>query len=184
MRVVQRAPGVTQVQDRVQVLPPLLCEVLALLEPWRSAATTSSSGLTMRLDKGDAPLYARDEPLVVALHTPATFASHVYVDYYGSHGTMQHLLPNLSEPQHVFGPEAAYTVGRLDGPQPWRIAPPFGLELVTVIASKKPLFATPRFGAETAAAYLDTLRQALAQQSPGDLAVAFQLLTTREQPTP
>ena len=184
LRVVQRLPGVTQVQDRVQGLPPLLCEVLALLQPWRRAATTSSSGLTMRLDKGDAPLYASEEPLVIVLHTPATFARHVYVDYYGSHGPMQHLLPNPSEPQHVFGPDAAYTVGRLDGPQPWRIAPPFGLELVTVIASTKPLFATPRFGVEPVAAYLDTLRQALAQQAPDDLAVAFQLLTTREQPTP
>jgi type IV/VI secretion system ImpK/VasF family protein len=177
---VQRLPGVMQVQDTLQILPPLLCEVVALLKPWHHAAATTPAAVSMQLDKGQHPLYTSGDNMVIALRTPGAFASHVYVDYYNADGSIRHLLPNPHELTNTFGPATFYTVGRLDGPQPWQIAPPCGIELVTVIASTTPLFATPRLEVEPGASYLATLRQALAQRQPSEIAGTFHVLMTRE----
>ena len=49
-----------------------------------------------------------------------------------------------NETSNRLAPNSSYTVGQLNGPHPWSITPPFGRDLVTVIASKAPLFATAK----------------------------------------
>jgi microcystin-dependent protein len=79
-----------------------------------------------------------------------------------------------------FGRSQALTVQQLNG-QPLEIQAPFGIELVTVVASQIPLFLNPRAGTEDSAAYVNALRQALMQEeAKTTITATFSLLTTRD----
>lgn len=181
---VQSISGVTKVNDTFHIIPRPFCEVVELLEPIKKYAEDNNSGLGVRLGKPDPlPLYTRGEQLVVEIKGPATFQSHVYVDYYTADGAVSHLFPNADEARNVLDPHGSYIVGDLKGPKQWNIAPPYGLELVTVIASKTPLFSPPRFDlGESTRDYLGLLRQALRSVPPADVTATFHFITTRDQP--
>jgi type IV/VI secretion system ImpK/VasF family protein len=176
---VQRIKGVTRVNDQpLQIIPRPFCEVVELLEPLQERAEGQRFGLAMRLNKTEAkPIYRRDENLVVTVQTPTAFESHVYVDYYTADAGVGHLFPNSQERKNVFRPGSAVVVG--EG-MTWQIQPPFGLELVTVIASKTPLFLPPRLEpeSETAEAYLNVLRPAL--KSASEVVATFYFITTQD----
>jgi type IV/VI secretion system ImpK/VasF family protein len=173
-----------QVKDAFQTIPRPFCEVLDLLEPFKDRNAGQAFGLTATLNKqGDLPLYFHNENFVVEVKTPAKFESYVYVDYYSTNEVVGHLFPNAQETSNRFGPNASYTVGQSNGPQPWLILPPFGRDLVTVIASKTPLFSQPRPASESATAYLQALRQALPRDvSTSETAATFYFIKTQERP--
>jgi type IV/VI secretion system ImpK/VasF family protein len=173
-----------QVKDTLQTIPRPFCEVLDLLEPFKKRNEDQVFGLTASLNKqGDLPLYVGNENFLVEVKTPAKFDSYVYVDYYSTDESVGHLFPNEKETSNRLGPNRSYTVGQLNGPHPWLILPPFGRDLVTVIASKTPLFLQQRPASETATAYLKELRQALPRDvSTSETAATFYFIKTQEQP--
>ncbi len=180
--IVQSIEGVTKVQETLQIIPRPFCAVLELLEPLKHRAEAQALGLTAHLNKtGDPPTYMKDENLVVDFQTPK-FASYVYVDYYTADGGVGHLLPNPQQQQHFFQPGTSFTLGEVGSPVRWKILPPFGQELITVIASQAPLFSTPRFNPETAESYLIELRSALEQQAQADIAATFYFIKTQDRP--
>jgi hypothetical protein len=61
-----------------------------------------------------------------------------------------------------------------------RLQEPFGLELVTVIASKTPLFTAPRLGLEQTQSYITELQKAWPNDDT-DIATAFYFITTQGQ---
>jgi type VI secretion system protein ImpK len=177
----QRIRGVTQVNDTMQIIPWPFCEVVELLEPLKDYTETQRVGVTMQLNKPEVrPIYRRGENLVVSAQTPATFDSYLYVDYYTADQHVVHVFPNPAQSMNVMKPHVSFTIGALTGPQPWRIAPPFGLELVTVMASKAPLFLPPRMDQESAQAYLDMLRQVLHRVSQAEVSATFSFITTQD----
>jgi hypothetical protein len=173
-----------QIKDAFDVVAWPFCEVLDLLEPFKKRNEEQALGLTTRLDKsGDPPLYYQNENFVIEINAPAKFDSYVYVDYYSTDETVGHLFPNAKETSNRLGPNRPYAVGQLNGPQPWAVLPPFGRDLVTVIASKAPLFPRSRPAAEPAKTYLQDLRQALPRDvSTADVAATFYFLQTQEGP--
>lgn len=179
---VQRIKGVSQVSDTLQIIPWPLCEAVEILEPLKEHAEAQRFGLSMRLNKPEAqPVYHKGENLIANLQTPAAFESHVYVDYYVADQGVGHLLPRSSHRTNVFRPGSLVVVGdpRVLG---FTINPPFGLELITVIASKTPLFVPPRPDEESAKDYLPALRQALQKVSASEVAAAFAFITTQDRP--
>jgi Domain of unknown function (DUF4384) len=158
--------------------------VLDLLEPLMSRNEKQGLGLTASLDKaGNPPLYYNSEFFSIAVKAPAKFESYVYVDYYSTDETVGHLFPNAVETSNRLAPNSPYTVGQPNGPRQWRIMPPFGRDLVTVIASKAQLFAQARTESEPVRAYLKDLRQALARdRSASDLAATFYFIQTQDRP--
>jgi hypothetical protein len=141
-------------------------------------------GLTASLDKpGDSPLYYNNENFSIAIKAPTKFESYIYVDYYSTDETVGHLFPNKDETSNRLAPNSSYTVGQLNGPRSWAITPPFGRDLVTVIASKAQLFVEPRPESEPVRTYLKDLRQALARErSTSDLAATFYFIQTQDRP--
>ena len=175
-----------QVKTAFDTIPPPLCEVLSLLEPLQALNAAQAFGLTASLNKqGSHPVYANalyveGENLIITIKSPARFDGYVYVDYYTADGMVGHLLPNPQEPMRLFPPNQSFTVGDLRGPRQWQILAPFGLELVTVIASKDRLFSRPRYDPESAGAYISELRQALPRDlSNAQVAATFYLITAR-----
>jgi type VI secretion system protein ImpK len=173
-----------QVRDAFEVIAWPFCEVLDLLEPFKKRNEEQAFGLTSRLDKpGDPPLYYQNENFIVEVKAPAKFESYVYVDYYSTDETVGHLFPNAKETSNRLGPGRSYTVGQLSGPQKWEVLPPFGRDLVTVIASKAPLFLQSRPGAEPVKTYLQDLRQAMPRDvSTADVAATFYFIQTQDRP--
>jgi type IV/VI secretion system ImpK/VasF family protein len=173
-----------QVKDGFEMIPWPFCEVLDLLEPLKKRNEAQAFGLTARLDKpGDQPLYYHNENFAIEVKGPTKFESYVYVDYYSTDETVGHLFPNTKETSNRLGPNRSFLVGQPNGPQPWLITPPFGRDLVTVIASKGPLFLQSRPAAEPVRTYLQDLRQALPRDpSTADVAATFYFIQTQDRP--
>ena len=162
-------------------VPEPLCVVIKLLEPLKQRGEVQDLDLRMRLNKLDSvPSYVARDDLAIRVQTPSKFDSFVYVDYYSADGTVAHLFPTPQEAMQRFGRSQALTVQQLNG-QPLEIQAPFGIELVTVVASQTPLFLNPRAGTEDSAAYVNALRQALMQEeAKTTITATFSLLTTRD----
>jgi hypothetical protein len=190
--LVQNLPGVVRLNEAFRVMAWPFCEVLEILEPVKEQAERQGFGLTASLKKlqkngasavvqGAEPIYYRDEKLVIEVKTPHAFPSHIYIDYYTADEGLGHLFPNRFQLKNDFPPNTVVNLGHAGAPVQWEILPPFGLELVTVIASKTPLFSTPTRDNETTDAYLKRLRQALAGNGArADVAATFQFIRTQD----
>jgi type VI secretion system protein ImpK len=172
-----------QVNDAFQIVPRPFCEVLELLEPFQKRNSDQAFGLTASLNKqGTPPLYYHYENFVITVKTPTKFASYVYVDYYTTEA-VAHLFPNPHETVNRLEPSRSIIIGDPNGPQPLQILPPFGRDLVTVIASKTPLFPTPRYESEPIDTYIKELRQTLpGEVSNADIGATFYFIATQDQP--
>jgi hypothetical protein len=180
--IAQGTKDVAQVDDTsVEIIPRPFCQVLDLLEPFKEHGERQNWGLAARLDKpGNRPTYVQGDNLTLQSQTPTKFASYLYVDYYTTDAGVAHLFPNPKETARSFAPGSAVTLDlyRLS----LEIQEPFGLELVTVIASKTPLFATPRYNAEPVEGYLNELRRALPNEvTASEVAATFYFITTRQR---
>jgi hypothetical protein len=155
--------------------------VLELLEPVKKQAEAQGIDLVTWLNKaGNIPEYYDGESLVITGKTPTQFASYLYVDDYSVDGMVSHLFPNPAETMNRLESNQSLAVGQPDGPRLWRInADPPGLELITVIASKTPLFSVLR-NYEPAELYLNELRQALSKEGVRpDVAATFHFVRTK-----
>jgi hypothetical protein len=180
-KIVESVQGVTQVKEKFDIIPRPFCAVLDLLEPIKKQAEDRGIDLATSLNKaGNLPDYYDKESLVIRGKTPTQFDSYVYVDYYSADGMVGHLLPNLKETTNRLGSKGSLAVGQPDGPQPLLIsAQPPGLELITVIASKTPLFSGLR-NDEPAESYLKELSQALSKANVKlDVAATFHFIRTK-----
>jgi len=181
--IAQSTKDATQVNDAFEIIPRPFCQVLDRLEPFKEHGEKQSVGLGMRLDKtGNRPVYVKADNLILDLQAPTKFASYFYVDYYtaGPESAVAHLVPNQQKKIQAIAPGNALAVDlhRLG----LQIQEPFGLELITVIASKTPLFSTPRNDAEPVEGYLNELRRALPSEvSTAEVATMFYFITTRER---
>jgi hypothetical protein len=187
--VAQSIKGIAFVNDSlVRFVEAPFCEVLDILEPVQKHAETRDFGLQVRLvNKAGkkSPVYVQGENLIIEVTTPTKFDSFVYVDYYSTDGQVQHLFPNIKESLNFLPPRSVYTVGQPDDKHiEWKPLPPFGRELVTVIATKQPLIftpRTPRYDSELATSYLDQLRQAIPHDlSQAEIAATFYFIETRK----
>jgi hypothetical protein len=187
--VVQNIRGIAYVNDALmRIVEAPFCEVLDILEPVQKHAETQGFGLKVRLvnkEGKSSPVYIQGENLIVEVTTPAKFESFVYVDYYSTDGQVQHLFPNIKEPLNFLPPGSVYTVGQPDDKHvEWKPLPPFGRELITVIATKQPLVftpRTPRYDPEPARSYLDQLHQAIPRDlAQAEIAATFYHIETRK----
>ena len=179
---IRNIQGVTQVNDTFQIISRPFCDILDLLDPFKKRGEEQSFGLLANLNKqGSPPVYLDSENFVIDIKTPTKFDSYVYVDYYSTDEMVGHLFPNPKETINRFGTNRSLTVGQPNGPQPWLITPPFGQDLVTVIASKTQLFSTPRpEPGERAEVYIEALRQVLPKDvSKSEVAATFYFIKTQ-----
>ena len=187
--VVQNIHGITYVNDTLMpIVEAPFCEVLDILEPVQKHAETHDFGLKVRLVNKEGkkfPVYVQGENLIIEVTTPAQFESFVYVDYYSTDGQVQHLFPNIKEALNLLPARSVYTVGQPDDKHvEWKPLPPFGRELITVIATRQPLVFTPRaprYDPESARSYLDQLHPAIPRDlSQVEIAATFYTIETRK----
>lgn len=156
---------------------PALCDPLTLIGPLRSANAGLAAPLSIHLKGTTGFLFEGGQNLMFDIAAP-DFPAYLQVDYFTSDGDVIHLLPN---PLEISGRVESGSVRRLGergaGGRFWTVGPPYGHELIVVIASPTPLFAAPRPEAEAAASYLPALKQALDSAAPATVATARFLKT-------
>lgn len=155
------------------------CEVVDVLRPYRERNEDRRYGLQVTPTTGHSDRFLEGERVIVKL-IAANYDGYVYVDYYSVDGGVAHIYPNRREPSsgRVIGAGEQFNVG--DIPGGWVVGPPFGQELITVIASPVPLFTEEPDEIEDAADYLPRLRRMLDSQSGNNQLVAHFLFMQTE----
>jgi hypothetical protein len=172
--------GVRDVDEHnVTVSPrngPRFCMVTKVLGPFEGRSRLT--GLAIR------PLhYHEADKLVVAVSAKQAL-NYVYVDYYvADEKNVFHLLPNPKQPNNLT-PDATLTIGGTNDAIQWKIAPPYGLEMISVISSDKPLSLSPpvRNVTESAKEYLHSLDDVLkAGAASSEIATAYCFIQSSPQ---
>jgi type IV/VI secretion system ImpK/VasF family protein len=188
----QRSEDVTRLTQDIQALDGVKqatfdltvhiwphCEAAALLKPWRERNLAAHRGLSVTPRAGHAALFSEGERVIVKLHQ-ADFDGYLYVDYYTVDGQVIHLYPNRREPDsgRLINAGEVFTVGERIA-EGWEVGPPFGQEMISVIAVDKPLYPAERAEFEPASDYLPYLRGLLgARHDDANLLSDFLFLQT------
>jgi type II secretory pathway predicted ATPase ExeA len=121
-------------RDQTAAAPPnLLSQVVALMQQWQP-------------DGGDFALHVEPHPAqsvytegdTLSARVETAIRAYLYVDYYQANGDVVHLLPNALDKNWV-DVGRAFVIGGSDMTYQFAFSPPFGEELLTVIASEHPL---------------------------------------------
>ncbi len=126
----------------------------------------------------DAPRLG--DALNVGIETPG-FASYLYAAYFGADGQVA----TLTQPSSAdLRPKAAHTIVRFGDPESGQpaltIAPPVGEEMLLVVASERPLFASARADLETDRQFLSALREGVLSGDAGRVTATLVPVTTAE----
>ncbi|WP_456299891.1 hypothetical protein, partial [Falsiroseomonas oryzae] len=112
---------------------------------------------------GNATRLRDGDNITVVLNGP-DFPAYLHVSFLVHDGTLAHLHPTPTDPARMLPAGATLRLGdpSIGGPA-WAVGPPYGMDLVIVVASSVPLFDRPRPEDEDTVAYLRDLRAALEQ---------------------
>jgi len=157
---------------QMRQVDPVFCAALSLLRPIAAQGGAPVSGLSLTLAKGVTALH--DGQRILPRITMGDFAGEVRVDYLGHDGSVVHLYPNAADPaaKVTARPSTRLRSGELlsigdSGPgRPiWVAGPPYGTDMIMLVASSSPLLArTPaRNEEDDAAQYLRELESAIAR---------------------
>lgn len=176
--------GVKSANYQVKVLIWPHCEVVKLLTPYRQRNLDRHDGLAVTPTNGHSDRFVKDEQVVVKL-TQANHDGYLYVDYYTVEGEVIHLFPNKREPNsgQIVPASQQIDVGQsgVQGGGWITVEPPFGQELMTVVASPTPLYTGYRPDSEPAKDYLPLLKQAIEANRANDKFVA-DFMTIQTEP--
>ena len=179
-RMLAALPGTTRVDLALQEIGDDKCPLMGVLGRYWAAYRRAHGDATLRLNaaSGKGGDLAAGDTLMVDVVTP-DFQSYVTVDYFVLDGHVVHLLPNAAARENTAPPRYTATIGSLGN---WVIGPPFGTEMLVLVATPVPLFDAVRPDAEDRTAYLRALDERLGSiaraHGAGAIAVDFLQITT------
>jgi len=147
------------------------CEARDLIARFEEANRQQELGLALTTVGG--AMLLEGDPLNLDISFP-NYDSFLHVAYIQRSGEVGHILPGHGQ---LWPARAANYVERTG----YDIAPPYGVEMILALATEEPLFSPPRPQFEEAEAFLDALRQRLAEltaRDPGMRIAASHLLVT------
>lgn len=154
----RRGQGVGIAKFDVAVRPWPQCEALLTLGRGLKAAERPS--IRVVRPAPDAALIS-GSALVIEVESPAA-ERFVHVTYIQADGKAVHLLQPDNLSLRPVAPRVRMTLGDgRDGGPRFTVSPPFGTEMVVVVASAAPLFSEPRPQVETEREFLSALRAAV-----------------------
>jgi serine/threonine protein kinase len=155
-------PGVGDVRMEVATVDRAYCRLLEFYAPYWKTNRIQKLGAAITTPKsGNA--FVDGEPLLLDVAAPL-YRSYVYVDYFLRDGYMVHLLPNQRSGPVRLGAGEWLSLG--EGGE-WVVSPPFGQEMIAIIASPVPLFADIRQSQESDGDYLAAINERLKADSTG-----------------
>ncbi|NOY70758.1 MAG: protein kinase [Gammaproteobacteria bacterium] len=164
--------GVTDVASTLEVRAKPFCKVTELLAAYQSSEFSVFS-------KNNPLQFKEGESLILNITSPS-YDAYVYVDYFLLDGTVVHLLPNAIEIENYFSRNTVVNIGGNNKKESrWAIGPPFGKEMITLIASDIPLFTEERPEVESAEVYLKALSLGLNEISSAEVSVDYTVILTQ-----
>ena len=174
--LVSGAIGSPAARAQDQTVPDAILEQIETVVGLPSEVAPRGLGFSLNSPDGG---YREGDFIEFRLVAPE-YDGYLYLDYYQIDGNVVHILP---------GPEGAVAVprgtqlvvGTPESGVQYEILPPFGRELLVLMASPKPLFDEPRREFEYAPLYLEELRDGIErvrQSGEGPLAVLYRAIQT------
>jgi hypothetical protein len=138
-----------------------LCRSLTRLNEIRHAGLLLDDGLRLRLMDGKTELREGDE-IKIEIGAPA-YPVDLRIDYFSLDGKVLHLSPAARQPAPKLAPDETRVFSQGADGETWTVGgAPFGTEMVTAVATPRPLnLGGPRKDVEEAADYLRDLGTAL-----------------------
>jgi len=173
-------PDLAAVNVSIQIYIWPFCELLQMFSPYVQSMNNAPTGVSV-LPVGDSFNFREGENLRLEIITPS-YDSYVYVDYFPQDGGVVHLYPNSVLPTNAQPSHSRFVIGDVSqGGQKWTISPPFGQEMIVVIASKQPLFPGRQpLDVEQAAEYLQYLKAGMQGVPASELAADYIFITTEK----
>jgi len=158
-RDLRSSAGVSQVNTNIKRLNDAInCEVIDLFSPYWKSNRKRQLGTSIQTSKPGAK-FSAGEYLVLDIKSPF-YKAYITIDYYSLDGGVVHMLPSPRSPNNLAPARYSATLGDLGE---WRVAEPFGAEMIVLLATSEPLFDRPRKEFETQAEYLPEFRKRLAR---------------------
>jgi hypothetical protein len=149
---------------QVQVVPPPLCQSLSTLDRLR-AASLANENLHVRLLSEQNLTLKEGDPINIEIKA-GNYGVNVRIDYFSLDGRVLHMLPSGKLSKGRLAAGATQIFGPAGSGEDWRAGgPPFGTEVILVLATPQPLDLGARPDVEYAASYLSSLEKAL-RKSP------------------
>ncbi len=179
-QAVSGLPGVGRVSMEVAAVDRSYCRLLEFYAPYWKVNRVQKLGTAISTPK-PGNIFVEGELLRLDVSAPL-YRSYLYVDYYFHDGYVVHLLPDQrSGPVRLDAGEWS-SLG--EGGE-WVVSPPFGQEMIAVIASPVPMFADIRQGHESDGDYLAALNERLTADSTGaegrPVTADFLFITTKQR---
>ena len=150
---------------------PSYCPALTAIAPILPPFGSPQSHVTLR-EASDAASLADGEYIRPRVQAP-DYPSNLLVDYYSHDGTVEHIYPRLADAAHkiagdpgqVLPPGETLSLGDPSSRHAtFQVGPPYGRDMIVVVASSQPLFGPGRpHTGEQSAAYARDLRTAIDQ---------------------
>ena len=176
--------GATGFTARTRPISAAQCALMDLYAPYAAINQNLDFGLKIRTSNADGE-YRESESLILDLDTPIR-ESFIYIDYFTLDGSVVHMRPNPNVALRSTPASERRRLGNDPTFSQWTVGPPFGVEMITALATRKPLFKGHREEVEPAEDYLRALKQNLKKlvDAGGEVPVAGDLLFLRTAPLP
>lgn len=153
------------------------------LEPFLAKLRRNMNAHTQLDSTSSIREYVEGDPLEFGLNAPS-YEAYLYVDYFQIDGNVVHVLPTQRKQHRRYPAGDRIKIGdRAKGETRFEVGAPFGTELITVVASKEPLFAEPRVLQESAHDYLTALHEAIARSDKHWVTADYFYINTKAAPT-
>jgi hypothetical protein len=174
--------GISETKNEIHRLPQVYCQTVELYAPYWRANRDSGFGTAIGTPKSDNAFVA-GERLVLDIGTP-TYHSSLYVDYFDHEGNVVHMMPSPGEEYNQGDPRESIQLGEAGDIGLWEVAPPFGTDMVVLLATSVPLFEGARGQFEDADSYRAAVRKRLKSldSSQTKISADFVVITTRQAP--
>jgi hypothetical protein len=179
---VGRISGISKVVLDVGVRIWPYCEAVAVLQP--AVEQMPAPGPSLALVPPGTAAHIGDA-LVIDIQA-SSFDGYMYVDYFAdAEGHVIHLLPSGRDSSNLQPQRAHLVLGNNPGARCWTLAGnPGEQQLVTLIATTKPLFPEPRPELDNATDYLPRLTDAINRLPEGSSRAATSLFFQLLDPAP
>lgn len=170
------------VDFQVVVTSPSFCEILRVSLPLHERNSIDSAGASIGVT-GNAVVLREGDPVVLRARAPK-FDSYIYIVYMQEDGKVLNLLPSQDNSNNSRRANENFSIGDSADQPSFSVAPPYGDDLVMLVAASEPLFPAPRPQFEFGSDFADDLAKGVrALLNKGGKVVA-DLIFLRTSPRP
>jgi serine/threonine-protein kinase len=164
LRAAAKHAGAATIDDRVISTTGPYCGLLDVLR------VPAAAGRAIRVAEADGKTVLADHQTIAVSITMPPISGMLHVTYVGSDGSVAQLVPGPGEPARTYQAGEQIVFGRPSSRSSgWTVGPPFGTDLVVVVASPAPLLESPLAANETVDAYSRALAPVMAHAYVGVL---------------